>query len=72
MKHHLRGSNVRYKSETLERNGVEEILLDSHYKFERIDNMANFLDVINKEQMASFLHDDAIRIIVVVCTTHTI
>jgi hypothetical protein len=37
-----------------------------------IDNMANFLDVINKEQMASFLHDDAIRIIVVVCTTHTI
>lgn len=72
MKHHLRGSNVHYKSETLERNGAKEILLDSHYKFERIDNMANFLDVINKEQVASFLHDDAIKIIVVVCTTHTI
>ncbi len=37
------------KSGTLERNGVKEILLDSHYKFERIENMAKFLDVINKE-----------------------
>jgi hypothetical protein len=28
--------------------------------------------VIDKEQMTSFLHENAIRTIVVVCTTHTI
>ncbi len=54
------------KNGTSKRNGVKEILLDSHDKFERIDDMANFLDVIDKEQMASFLHDNATKIIVVV------
>jgi hypothetical protein len=52
-------------------NAIEAILSDSHYKFERIDNMVNLLDVINKEQMASFLHDNATRTIVV-CATHII
>jgi len=52
-------------------NAIEAILLDSHYKFERIDNMVSLLDVINKEHMASFLHDNATRTIVV-CATHII
>lgn len=60
------------ESGTLEGNVVEAILLDSHYKFERINNMAGLLDVIDKEEMASILHDNATRIITVVCTTHMI
>lgn len=46
--------------------------MDSHYKFEKVDNMASLLDVIDKEKMASFLHDDATKKIIVVCTTHMI
>lgn len=55
-----------------EGNVVEAILLDSHYKFKRVDIMVGLLDVIDKEEMASFLHDNATRTITVVCTTHTI
>jgi hypothetical protein len=59
------------ESGTLKGNATEAILLDSHYKFKRVDNMASLLDVIDKEQMASFLHNNATRTIVIVCTTHT-
>jgi ABC-type uncharacterized transport system ATPase subunit len=55
-----------------EGNVVKAILLDSQYKFERIDIMVGFLDVIDKEEMASILHDNATRTSTVVCTTHTI
>jgi ABC-type uncharacterized transport system ATPase subunit len=34
--------------------------------------MVGLLDVIDKEEMASILHDNATRTITVVCTTHTI
>jgi len=37
------------KSGTLEGNTTEAILLDSHYKFKKIDNTAGLLDVINRE-----------------------
>jgi hypothetical protein len=37
------------KSGTLEGNASEAILLDSHYKFKRIDNMAGLFDVINRK-----------------------
>jgi hypothetical protein len=37
------------KSGTLEGNVAEIILLDSHYKFKIINNMAGLLDVINRE-----------------------
>jgi hypothetical protein len=57
---------------TLEGNAIEAILLDSHYKFEKVGNMVSLLDVIDKEGMASFLHDDATITITVVCTTHMI
>jgi uncharacterized protein YicC (UPF0701 family) len=60
------------QSRTSEGNAIEAILLDSHYKFERIDNIVSLLDVINKEQMTSFLHDNAIRKIAIVCATHII
>ncbi len=34
---------------------VKAILLDSHYKYDKVDNMLGLLDVINKESLASFL-----------------
>jgi hypothetical protein len=34
---------------------VEAILLDSHYKYDIVDNMSNLLDVIDKESLALFL-----------------
>jgi hypothetical protein len=50
---------------------VEEILLDVHYKYDRVKTMAGLLDVINKESSALFSMDDATRTIAVVCTTHS-
>jgi hypothetical protein len=37
------------KSGTLKGNATEAILMDSHYKFKRVDNMVSLLDVIDKE-----------------------
>jgi hypothetical protein len=45
-------------------------MLDTHYKYDRVENMAGLLDVINKESCASFFMDDTLRTIAVVCTTH--
>jgi hypothetical protein len=47
---------------------MEAILLESHYKFDRVGNMVTLLDVIDKEMTTSFLQDNAISTIVVVCT----
>jgi hypothetical protein len=33
----------------------KSILLDNHYKYDRVDNMLGPLDVIDKESLASFL-----------------
>jgi hypothetical protein len=49
---------------------MEAILLESHYKFDRVANMVTLLDVIDKEMTTSFLQDNATSTIVVVCTTH--
>jgi hypothetical protein len=49
---------------------TKAIMLNSHYKYDKVDNMSGLLDVINKESLASFLQDDAIRTIAIVCTTH--
>jgi hypothetical protein len=48
----------------------EGIMLNSHYKFDIIDNMAGLLDVINKEWLTLFLHDDATRTITIVYVQH--
>jgi hypothetical protein len=58
------------QSGTPEDNAVEAILLDIHYKYDRVENMVGLLDVINKESCTSFLMDDTTMNIVVVCTTH--
>ncbi len=50
---------------------LEAILLDSHYKYDRINNMLGLLDVINKESLALFLQDDATRTIAINYTTHS-
>jgi hypothetical protein len=42
------------ESGTPKGNAVEAISLDSHYKFEKVDNMVGLLNVINKEKMDFF------------------
>jgi hypothetical protein len=51
-------------------NVTEAILLDTHYKYDKVKNMGGMLDVVNKEFCASFFIDNVTRIIVIVCTTH--
>ncbi len=46
------------------------MLLDIRYKFNKVDNMANLLDVIDKEFLALFFEDDVTRTIVIIWTTH--
>ncbi len=48
---------------------MKAILLDTHYKFDKVENMVGLLDVIVMESLASFLLDDVIRTIIVICTT---
>jgi hypothetical protein len=43
------------QSGTLEDNVVKVILLDIHYKYDRVENMVGLLDVIDKESYAFFL-----------------
>jgi hypothetical protein len=57
------------QSGTLEDNAMKAILLDTHYKFDKVENMVGLLDVIVMESLASFLLDDVIRTIIVICTT---
>jgi hypothetical protein len=47
------------------------ILLNNHYKYDKVGNMSGLLDVINKESSTSFLQDDVTRTIAIVCTTHS-
>jgi hypothetical protein len=54
----------------MEDNATEAILLDTHYKYDIIENMAGLLDVINKESSTLFLMDDVTRTIAIICTTH--
>ncbi len=48
---------------------MKAILLDTHYRFDKVENMVGLLDVIVMESLASFLLDDVIRTIIVICTT---
>jgi hypothetical protein len=57
------------QSGTLEDNAMKAILLDTHYRFDKVENMVGLLDVIVIESLASFLLDDVIRTIIVICTT---
>ncbi len=58
------------QSGTSKDNVTKAILLDTHYKYDKVENMAGMLDVINKESCASFFMDNVTRIIIIVCTTH--
>jgi hypothetical protein len=50
---------------------TEAILLDSHYKYDIINNMSGLFDVMDKESSTSFLQDDVSWTINVVYTTHS-
>jgi hypothetical protein len=51
---------------------AKSILLDTHYMYDRVNDMAKLLDVIEKRESTSFLQDDITSTFVVVLTTHTI
>ncbi len=59
------------QSETVEDNVVEAIMLDIHYKYDKVENMVGLLDVINKESCTLFLMDDVTRTIAIIYTTHS-
>jgi hypothetical protein len=56
---------------TLEDNGVGVILLDIHYKYDKVESMVGLLDVIDKEFCTSFFMDDTIRTIAIICMIHS-
>jgi hypothetical protein len=58
------------QSEISDNNVANAILLDIHYKYDKVENMVGLLDVINKEPCGSFFMDNIIRTIIVVYTTH--
>ncbi len=49
---------------------MDTILLEIHYKYDRVENMVGLLDVIEKESCASFFMDDATKTIIILYTTH--
>jgi hypothetical protein len=51
---------------------LEFILLDTHYMYDRVNDMAELLNVIDKMDSTSFLQEDNTSIFIVVSTTHTI
>ncbi len=59
------------QSGTPEDNVAKVILLDIHYKYDKVENMASLLDVIDKESCVAFFMDDTTRTIVVIYTTHS-
>jgi hypothetical protein len=58
------------QSGTSKDNVAEAILLDTHYKYDKVENKAGLLDVIGKESCVSLLMDDSTRIIIIIYTTH--
>jgi hypothetical protein len=59
------------QSGTLKDNVVKAILLDIHYKYDRVKNMASLLDIIDKKSCTLFLMDVTTRTIIVVYTIHS-
>jgi hypothetical protein len=47
------------------------ITLDTHYKYDRFNDMVKLLNVVNKREIVSYLQDDTTSIIVVISTIHT-
>ncbi len=58
------------QSGTLEDNVVKAILLDTHYKYDRVKNMASLLDIIDKKSCTLLLMDVTTRTVIVVHTIH--
>jgi hypothetical protein len=50
----------------------KESFLDTHYRFNRVGNMAGLKGVIDTSKVFSFLQDRAPHVIAMVCTTHTL
>jgi hypothetical protein len=48
-----------------EDNAMEVILLDTHYKYDRVENMVGLLDVINNKSCTLFLMDNSTKTIII-------
>jgi len=51
---------------------VESILLDTHFMYDKVNDMAKLLVVINKTNSTSFLQDDDTSTFIIVSMTHII
>lgn len=47
------------------------ILLEIHYKYDRLNDMVELLNVIDKSKMVSYLQDNTTSTVIVTSTTHT-
>ncbi len=60
------------ESTILEGIVVKSILLDTHYMYDKVNDLVELLDVIDKTNLVSFLQDDGTSTFIVVSTMHTI
>jgi mRNA deadenylase 3'-5' endonuclease subunit Ccr4 len=60
------------ESIALEGIATKFILLDIHYMYEKVNDMVELLDVIDKMDSTSFLQDDSTSTFTIVSTTQTI
>ncbi len=51
-------------------NATEAILLDTHYKYDRVKNIVGLLDVIDNKSCTLFLMDNSTKTITIIYTTH--
>lgn len=51
-------------------NAIEVILLDTHYKYDRIENMVGLLDVIDNKSCRLFFMDNSTNTITIIYTIH--
>ncbi len=51
---------------------TESILLDTHYMYDKVNDMVELLNVIDRMHSTSFLQDNNTSTFIVVSTTHTI
>jgi hypothetical protein len=72
----LVGFKIRLKrleeNTTLEGIVAKSILLNTHYMYDKVNDMAELLDVIDKMDSTSFLQDNNISTFTIVSTTHKI
>jgi hypothetical protein len=68
----LRALRRWIESISLKGIAAKPILLDTHYMYDMVNDMAELLDVIGKTKLTSFWQDDVTNTFVIISTMHTI